>query len=285
VDDGSADNSIEVLSQQFPQIRLVKHEINQGFAEAVHSGVSAAETEILIFLNSDVQCQADFILPLVQHLRDANVFSVSPLIRRDNGDIHHSTLNCYQIQWGRLRKTREDWGQLVLDAPRYSLYASGGSMALRKPMFAALGGFLPIFKPFYGEDFDLGLRAWRRGWRTVVEPASVIVHQDHGSILENFAKRKVRRALQRNKLIVEWLHIPANILLPTLLPRLLLRIIAKLLIADVGHLQAVHEAITRVPEVLKLRKQFAEQNMTNFAEVLQTIKQENIRLQQAKTTE
>lgn len=50
-----------------------------------------------------------------------------------------------------------------------SLFASGGSVALKKTMFLKLGGFLPLYKPFYSEDMDLCTRAWMRGWQTLLE--------------------------------------------------------------------------------------------------------------------
>jgi GT2 family glycosyltransferase len=275
VDDGSSDDSLAVLAENFPQVRTVKHEQNAGFAEAVHSGVNAAQTEILIILNSDVQPDSEFVLPLVQHLQNPQVFSVSPLIFEESGHISDFTLNCYRLRLGRLVRGRESWLQPSRVHAQSSLYALGGSMAVKKSLFLELGGFLPLFKPFYWEDFDLGVRAWRKGWQTRYEPASQVIHQDHGSIRENHARKRIRRALQRNKLLVEWLHTPASNLVWTLVPRLALRLFAKTLIGDIGHLQAVFEAVRKLPEVFQLRKSFAEQGMLDFTEVLSKIEQDN----------
>ncbi|MGD8893151.1 MAG: glycosyltransferase, partial [Desulfobacterales bacterium] len=34
VDDASQDNSVQMITMNFPEIKVVKHDINQGFAEA-----------------------------------------------------------------------------------------------------------------------------------------------------------------------------------------------------------------------------------------------------------
>jgi len=61
VDDASQDNSVELIAQQFPDVRLVRHETNLGFSEAIHSGVQTAVFPIVLLLNSDVYPERDFL--------------------------------------------------------------------------------------------------------------------------------------------------------------------------------------------------------------------------------
>lgn len=150
-------------------------------------------------------------------------------------------------------------------------------MAVDKARFNALGGFLPIFKPFYWEDFDLGVRAWRRGWRTLLEPTSVVLHQDRGSIQDNVKRQRVRRALQRNKLLAEWIHFPASTLAVFMLPRLLLRMLTRTLVGDFGVWAALFGALGRVPEVLATRRSINTTAKQGFREILRGIEQENAR--------
>ena len=49
-----------------------------------------------------------------------------------------------------------------------------------------IGGFDEIFSPFYCEDFELGLRAWRLGWKCYYDPKSYCIH-DHSSTTKNYA--------------------------------------------------------------------------------------------------
>ena len=274
VDDGSGDDSLHVVGQHFPQVRLEKHATNLGFAEAIHSGVRVAESDALIFLNSDVRPERDFIAPLIRCLREDGVFSVQSAIREEAGNIHPYCLTRFRFRLGVLKRLKTlDLG----NQPWWCLYASGGSMAVDKARFNALGGFLPIFKPFYWEDFDLGVRAWRRGWRTLLEPTSVVLHQERGSIQDNVKRQRVRRALQRNKLLAEWIHFPASTLAIFMLPRLLLRMLTRTLVGDFGIWAALFGALGRVPEVLATRRSINTTAKQGFREILRGIEQENAR--------
>lgn len=279
VDDCSRDGSVEVLERQFSDVTLIRHDRNRGFSEAVHSGVHAARHELLIFLNSDVQPEASFIAPLASALREDDVFAAAPLINRETGACDPNSLNCYSIRGGRLRRLRGPYADASLaKGPRPSLYASGGSVALRRSRFLELGGFLPIFHPFYWEDFDLGVRAWRRGWRIVSIPASRIVHQSHGgAIKENVAKRRIRRALQRNKLLVEWIHLAPSEL-PLFILRLIPRLLARAVSLDFGFVGALADALAKLPEARSIRRKLEANGAKPFAQILQSIEAQNRRL-------
>ncbi|MEY2696437.1 MAG: hypothetical protein RL333_575 [Pseudomonadota bacterium] len=272
VDDGSTDASLDVLKNEFPDVHCVIHAENRGFSEAIHSGVQAATDEVLILLNSDVQPEPDFIAPLVARLEGANVFAVQSAIRVDQPAPHPYCLSRYVFRWGALKRLPtpdlglEGW---------LCLYASGGSMAVSREKFLALGGFLPLLKPFYWEDFDLGVRAWRRGWETWLEPRSLVLHQEKGSIRDHVKKRKIRWALQRNKLLAEWIHYPALSLFLTAPPRILIRLFLRMLSGDVGYVSALLSALSKLPEVLRIRREIREGATMNFKTVLRTIEEEN----------
>ena len=51
VDDGSKDASVALLKESFPSVNCVVHEVNQGFSEAMLTGVHAAKNEVMILLN------------------------------------------------------------------------------------------------------------------------------------------------------------------------------------------------------------------------------------------
>lgn len=272
VDDGSTDGSLEVLKTRFPDVECVVHSENRGFSEAIHSGVHAATNESLILLNSDVQPEPDFIAPLVARLQNERVFAVQSAIRVDQHEPHPFCLSRYVFRLGALKRLptpelgREGW---------MCLYASGGSMAVSRSKFLHLGGFLPLLKPFYWEDFDLGLRAWRSGWETWLEPRSLVLHQEKGSIRDHVKKRKIRWALQRNKLLAEWIHYPCLSLVLTAPPRILIRLLLKLLLGDIGYLSALGSALSKLPEVLKIRQAIGAKASMSFNEVFRTIAAEN----------
>jgi GT2 family glycosyltransferase len=271
VDDGSVDGSAEMLRREFPSIRLVVHEANRGFAEAIRSGVDAAESEFLIFLNSDVRPREDFIAPLIRHLDQVDVFAVSPLVLDEDGRVNPVSWRCFRIRRGRLRSVRWRFGDLNSKAPTESLFASGGSMALRKSMFETLGGFLPLYKPFYSEDFDLGLRAWKRGWRTILEPASRVVHERRGSISENVAADRVRKTRVRNRFLLEWTHMPGRDLALHLMPGYLFQLIGRMLRLDRLYIEGFLAALRRLPEALRVRAEIRRHQVLDFWRIVDSV--------------
>src|SRR4030043_315219 len=59
VDDASPDDSNTFLEKNYPQVKLIKHQKNLGFAAGCNSGVKAAKSEIVVLLNLDVVPEKD----------------------------------------------------------------------------------------------------------------------------------------------------------------------------------------------------------------------------------
>jgi glycosyltransferase involved in cell wall biosynthesis len=86
-------------------------------------------------------------------------------------------------------------------------YGGGGSSAFDRRKFLELGGFDPLFEPFYLEDTDLGYMAWKRGWKVLYQPRSVVWHEHRGTIGRRFSATEVRRALDKNFVLWTWKNI------------------------------------------------------------------------------
>lgn len=276
VDDGSQDNSLQVLKDQFPQVNVVIHAQNQGFAEAIHSGVNAAETELLFLLNSDVEVQAQLLAPLVNYFEDANTFSVNPLIYDEQGAVKRHSWNLRQFKAGTLKLV--NWRldkALKLRAAGEKLpsaYAHGGSFMVRKSMFNALQGFHPIFKPFYSEDYDLGLRAWRRGWASYFDPSVHIVHQSLGSIRSNVKMNHIKTIRRRNRYILEWMHLSASQLWLGAIPASIIQLLGELLLLDKVNLKGFYLACTKLPEVLQARREIQASQSMRLSDIMAVLK-------------
>lgn len=54
IDNGSADDSVHMLKQEFPQVHLIRNESNRGFAFACNQGLRLAKGEIFLLLNPDM---------------------------------------------------------------------------------------------------------------------------------------------------------------------------------------------------------------------------------------
>jgi len=278
VDDASQDNSIDLISHNFPDIKLIRHAKNKGFSEAILSGVQAAVHPIVILLNSDVYPDRHFIDPLIRWFDREDTFSVSPLILDLDGNPSRVSWNLVKLIRGEIRSSSWDLANaLELMRKRQSLkslFAAGGSAAIRKEMFLQLGGFLSIYHPFYYEDRDLGTRAWKLGWKTYFEPESKVVHDHSSTIKRFFPGKKTKIIRRRNRLFYLWLHLSTPRLFFSHIPWILVRLLTRLLRFDAVYALALFSALRKVGEVFKLRSSPAmkDANKNPLEEILAEIK-------------
>ncbi len=271
VDDGSKDTSVAVIQASFPQVRLLRHAQNRGFSEAILTGVNAAESEYVFLLNSDVEVAESCLKFLVQYFEQPDTFAVCPLIYEENGEVNRHSWNVRRYSKGALRA--QSWQleqalQQVKTRRLPNLYTSGGSMLVRRSMFLALGGFHPIYKPFYGEDYDLGLRAWRQGWRSYFEPRTSVVHQSQGSIKDNVKRAYVKQIRRRNKYLLEWIHTPALRLWCSVLPLSLWQLLGELILMDGVNVRGFFNALARLPQAIKVRRELQATQKIAIRDVL-----------------
>ena len=118
-------------------------------------------------------------------------------------------------------------------------------MAFRREEFLTLGGFDPLFSPFYWEDVDLSYRARKRG-RRIVQVEDARVDHDHGrTIGARFSRAEVATVYERNRLLFTW----KNLTDPGLWRAHLAALPAKTLWDIVAH-PAFVRGLGRAPRVL-----------------------------------
>ncbi len=66
VDNGSTDQSTELLARNFPEVKTVKNSHNMGFASANNQAAEAAEGEYLAFLNNDTRVDKNWLTELIR---------------------------------------------------------------------------------------------------------------------------------------------------------------------------------------------------------------------------
>lgn len=272
VDDGSKDDSLQVLSEQFPQVKAVRHQQNQGFSAAVLSGAQAATGELIFLLNSDVELVEDCLEKLLPYFDDGQTFSVCPMILEEDGSANRHAWNLRQFRYGSFKPVDWDLSQAQRSSTKlYTLYGSGGSLLVNRQLFLSLGGFHPIYRPFYAEDFDLGLRSWRMGYHNYFEPNTKLIHQSRGSIKDNVKRDYVKQTRRRNHYFLEWIHFPMWRLCLQVLPLTLWKLLGELLLLDYVNLKGFGNAVVRLDQVCQARKQLNHSAKTSFTEILKKL--------------
>jgi len=209
VNDGSNDDTIEWLSQNYPNIKVVTNQKNLRFARAVNKGVDEAKGDIIILLNNDVRPEKDFLIPLLKHFADKDLFAVGCLEKNiEAGETVMGGRGLGKFSRGFLVHHR------ALDQNKPdTLWVTAGSAAFRKTIWDKLGGFDPLFRPAYEEDRDLSYNAIKSGYKIAFEPKSKVEHIHETSNLKSFGKNKITIMSFKNQLLFVWKNISSPQLL------------------------------------------------------------------------
>lgn len=204
-DDASTDKSVlfvKKLQKLYPIIKIISHQKNIGFARNSNYAVNKASGELIVLLNSDIYPHPGYLKSAISLFSNKKIFGV-----------------------GFSEYTRENWGRIfwkegtlqyepgtTIDKIHNTAWLSGGSCIIRKSYFQKLGGFDPIYTPFYSEDLDLGYRAWKSGYLLLWDPKSVVTHK-HEYTTSKFPKSLLDYVKERNRLLVVWRNITDKSLL------------------------------------------------------------------------
>ncbi|MFA6007171.1 MAG: glycosyltransferase [Candidatus Shapirobacteria bacterium] len=191
-DDCSEDNSllfVKELQKKYSKLKIIAHKKNQGFGRNTNDAVQKAKGDLVVLLNSDIDPHVDYIKNSLRHFNDPKVLGVgfAELGHENYGRLFWKD-GYLQFEPGTSSKTH------------ISTWISGGSAIYRRDYFLKLGGFDHVYEPFYFEDFDFGLRAWRSGYTLLWEPKCVVEHK-HESTISKFPKKFLIYVKERNHLI------------------------------------------------------------------------------------
>ncbi len=250
-DDGSSDGTAAWLAQSFPQIRCVRGERNRGFAPAANAGVRAAKSPVVVLLNNDVAPEPDCLAHLASWFDDPAIFGV--------------TLRAFDLpqrtfatggKLGRFRRGFwETWRNYETGAGERgaSFMLVGGFCAFRRDVFLELGGFDPVFAPYYSEDLDLSYRARKRGWRLGYEPRARLWHAPSSSVRRHSTPFRRAAVTERNRLLFHWRNLDAGRLAEHLLWAHLL-LLQNLLRGNFAYHAGYAQAVRRAGAVSAFRR-------------------------------
>lgn len=200
VDDASTDGSVELLSRG-GLVKIVAKTTNSGFATTVDAGIRAAKGKIVFTIKTDsIPEKSNYFSLLLKHFDNSKTFAVSAALKTiENG--REEIRGCGEIYF----KKGFFLHQRGSNSSKTSAWADGSASAWRKDLYLKIGGFDPVYNPFYWEDVDLGFRAWKAGYQIDFEPKAILLHDfESGSIAKHYNKDQVRSISQRNQFIFVW---------------------------------------------------------------------------------
>ncbi len=210
-DNGSGDGSAEYVEHAYPAARVLRLGRNYGFGEGNNRAAHEANGDILVFLNNDMIVGEDFLDPLVRPFENRPaVFAVTSQIRFQDEAKPREETGKTAAFWDRGTVRFVHQPVSALDEEREYVpvfWAGGGSSAVDREKFFALGGFRSLYSPAYVEDADLSYRAWERGWEIFLSTGSRVVHKHRSTSGRMFEPGALELLIRRNQLLFIWSNV------------------------------------------------------------------------------
>lgn len=189
-DNASTDDSIKVLKDEFPKVKLIINKENGGFAKGYNDALKNLEEEYFILLNSDVEVINNWIQPIIDYFEENESCAIAQpkikaYLQKDEFEYAGAAGGFidylgYPFCQGRLFQSMEkDLGQY--ETRKEVFWASGACMFIRSSVFKKLGGF-DINYFAHMEEIDLCWRAKNRGYQVYYIPDSTVFHLGGGSL-------------------------------------------------------------------------------------------------------
>lgn len=221
VDNGSTDNSVTLVETAYPQVELIRHDSNRGYAGGVNPGfrraIELGATYAAPF-NNDAVADRRWLERLEAELDAHPELGIACCKVASADGSHLDSTGDQYTTWGLpypRGRGESDRGQYDDYDHRTILAASGAASLFRVRMLKQIGLFDEDFFAYY-EDVDISLRAQLRGWQIAYVARSVVRHETSttGSRIKGFFTYQTMKNLPM--LLVK--NVP-NRLLTTVLPR------------------------------------------------------------------
>lgn len=189
-DNASTDGSTAFVKSHFPEVEVIVHPENQGFAKGYNTALKQVKADYYILLNSDVEVPHDWIYPIILLMEsDERIAAAQPKIlslhQRDYFEYAGAAggwIDRYGYPFARGRVfdvCEKDTGQYQRAEPVF--WASGAALFIRASVYHEAGGFDEAFFA-HQEEIDLCWRIQRMGYLVYAEPASVVYHIGGGTL-------------------------------------------------------------------------------------------------------
>jgi GT2 family glycosyltransferase len=205
VDDRSTDDSIEVIKTEFPWVKLICNPENKGFSYTCNRGIEAAQYELIMLLNSDVKLTPGYFEPQWKYFSEPDTFGVMGRIIDMEGDHIQDAARMPKFNGLKL-KTGYFYYSEDPNERLYTMYLSGANALVDAAKLREIGGFDELFSPFYSEDMELSIRAWRLNWKCYYEHQAVCRHRLSATTKNYKTPSWVKSVYFRNRFYFHALH-------------------------------------------------------------------------------
>lgn len=198
VDNASQEDPTKVISEKYPDVKLIVNKKNLGFAGGNNVGLQAARGDYYFIVNNDTEVTPNLLEELLKPFGiDPQIGVVSPKIRffSEPNIIQYAGFTEINPFTGRnklIGLKEMDYGQH--DTSGYTAYTHGAAMMIRKSVVQQVG-FMPDIFFLYYEELDWSAHIRREGFKIYYQASALIYHKESISV----GKESVLKVYYQNR--------------------------------------------------------------------------------------
>jgi len=187
VDNGSTDDSVDMLKVRFPWVHLIANEENVGFVKANNQAIAHCQGRYVLLLNSDTQVLPGSLVEIIQFMDKHPNAGIAGVRLLNPDGTFQASYTPFPTLWreflilsglGRwlVRPSFPGLGSQIEKGPqKIKGYMEGAFLTARREAVDQIGGLDEhIF--MYAEDVDWCYRFQQTGWEVWYLPQAPIVH-------------------------------------------------------------------------------------------------------------
>ncbi|MDO4490427.1 MAG: glycosyltransferase family 2 protein [Lachnospiraceae bacterium] len=181
VDNGSEDDSVSFVREQYPEAELICLPENTGFCGAVNAGIRATKTPYVLLLNNDTEVFPDFCEELLKGIKSRKkAFSVAGKLLQYHDKTKIDDAGNYYCALGWAFARGKDRSAELFEKPERIFSACAGAAIYSMELLQKTGLFDEAHFA-YLEDMDLGYRARIFGYENWYLPSAKVYHVGSGT--------------------------------------------------------------------------------------------------------
>ena len=192
VDNASTDNTIQIITQKFPQIKIIKNNKNIGYGRGNNIALKQIKTDFALILNPDAFIFEEDIEKIITLMtKNPQIALAAPLLLTHYPILEEDKNQQLQIVKKNLIKKFDEYLSVK--------YLIGAILFLNMNIFRKIGFFDERIFLYY-EDDEISWRSIKNGYKAVILPQAQGFHigsNSSGNKLRDIYRRFWHRALSK----------------------------------------------------------------------------------------